>query len=98
MKVAIDIEDWRYKSICEGIEASHRCGVIGIDYPIHEAIANGTVIPDNHGDLIDREDARMCLTGEIPYDMTIDKYIARTDTRLRGLSPVISANKETKNV
>lgn len=42
MKLIIDIPEWKYKSICEGVEASKRCGVVGIDPTIHEAIANGT--------------------------------------------------------
>lgn len=42
MKLIIDIPEWKYKSICEGIEASKRCGVVGIDPDIHEAIYNGT--------------------------------------------------------
>lgn len=41
MKLIIDIPEWKYKSICEGIEASKRCGVVGIDPDIHEAIYNG---------------------------------------------------------
>lgn len=41
MKLIIDIPDWKYKSICEGIEASKRCGVIGTDPDVHEAIYKG---------------------------------------------------------
>lgn len=41
MKLIIEIPEWKYKSICEGVEASKRCGVIGIDPDIHEAIYNG---------------------------------------------------------
>lgn len=44
MKLIIDIPEWQYKSICEGIAASKRCGVVGVDPTIHEAIANGTPI------------------------------------------------------
>ena len=46
MKLIIDIPEWKYKSICEGVEASKRCGVVGIDPDIHEAIANGTPCDD----------------------------------------------------
>jgi hypothetical protein len=46
MKLIIDIPEWKYKSICEGIEASKRCGVVGIDPDIHEAIYNGTPCDD----------------------------------------------------
>lgn len=41
MKLIIDIPEWKYKSICEGVEASKRCGIVGIDPSIHEAIYNG---------------------------------------------------------
>lgn len=41
MKLIIDIPEWKYESICEGVEASKRCGVVGIDPDIHEAIYNG---------------------------------------------------------
>ena len=44
MKLIIDIPEWKYNSICEGVEASKRCGVIGIDPNIHEAIYNGVPI------------------------------------------------------
>lgn len=44
MKLIIDIPEWKYKSICEGVEASKRCGVVGIDPGIHEAIYNGTTL------------------------------------------------------
>lgn len=55
IKLVIDIPEWKYKSICEGIEASKRCGVVGIDHDIHEAIYNGTPLPKNHGRLIDAD-------------------------------------------
>lgn len=55
MKLVIDIPKWKYKSICEGVEASKRCGVVGIAPDIHEAIYNGTPLPKGHGDLIDKK-------------------------------------------
>ena len=55
MKIVIDIPEWKYKSICEGVEASKRCGVVGIDSVIHEAIYNGTPLPKGHGRLIDAD-------------------------------------------
>ena len=45
VELVIKIPEWEYKSICEGIEASKRCGVVGIDPNIHEAIYNGTLLP-----------------------------------------------------
>lgn len=41
MKLIIDIPEWKYKSICEGVEASKKCDVVGIDPSVHEAIYNG---------------------------------------------------------
>lgn len=55
MQIVIDIPEWKYKSICEGVEASKRCGVVGIDPDIHEAIYNGTPLPKGHGELIDKD-------------------------------------------
>lgn len=47
MKLIINIPEWKYKSICEGVEASKKCGVVGIDPGIHEAIYNGTPLDDD---------------------------------------------------
>ena len=57
MKLIIDIPEWKYKSICEGVEASKRCGVVGIDPDIHKAIYNGTPLPKGHGKIIDVNEA-----------------------------------------
>lgn len=46
MKLIIEIPEWKYKSICEGIEASKRCDVVGIDPDIHKAVYNGTPLDD----------------------------------------------------
>lgn len=54
IELVIKIPEWKYKYICEGIEASKRCGVVGIDHNIHEAIYNGTPLPKGHGNLIER--------------------------------------------
>ena len=55
MKLVIDIPEWKYKSVCEGVEASKRCGVVGMDPDIHEAIQNGTPLPKGYGRLIDAD-------------------------------------------
>ncbi len=55
IELVIKIPEWKYKSICEGIEASKRCGVVGIDHDIHEAIYNGTPLPKGHGKLKDAD-------------------------------------------
>lgn len=59
MKIVIDIPEWKYKSICEGVEASKRCGVVGRDPDIHEAIKNGTPLPEHHGRLIIEKDGEI---------------------------------------
>ena len=51
MQIVIDMPEWKYKDIREGVEASKR-----INYsipPIFEAVANGTPLPKGHGDLVD---------------------------------------------
>ncbi len=54
MQIVIDIDEWKYKSICEGVEASKRCGVATMNPYIDEAIYKGTPLPEGHGDLIDK--------------------------------------------
>lgn len=66
MKVLINIPDWKYKSICEGVEASKRCGVVGIDPDIHEAIYNGTPLPKKHGRLKDIDEVERRLDLDKP--------------------------------
>ena len=66
MKVLIDIPDWKYKSICEGVEASKKCGVVGIDPDIHEAIYNGTPLPKGHGRLKDIDEVERILDLDKP--------------------------------
>lgn len=57
MKLIIDIPEWKYKSICEGVEASKRCGVVGIDPDIHEAIYNGKPYEERpQGEWVRKED------------------------------------------
>jgi hypothetical protein len=56
MQIVIDIDEWKYKSICEGIEASKRCGVATMNPYIDEAIYKGTPLPKGHGKLFDVND------------------------------------------
>lgn len=63
MRIVIDIPDWRYKSICKGIEATKRCGVVGPDPVIHEAIYKGIPLPKGHGRLIDADDINNHIIG-----------------------------------
>lgn len=58
IELVIKIPEWKYKSICEGVEASKRCGVVGTDSNIHEAIYNGTLLPKGHGRIGDLDALR----------------------------------------
>ena len=89
MKIVIDIPEWKYKSICEGVEASKRCGVVGVDQDIHEAIYSGTVLPKGHGRLIDA-DAYIEKTAECNWldDIPVEEFNKITPT-------IIEADKET---
>jgi len=49
MKLIIDIPEWKYKSICDGVKASKSCGVVGKSPSIHEAIYNGALLDDVKG-------------------------------------------------
>lgn len=51
MQIVIDIDEWKYKSICEGVEASKRCGVATMNPYIDEAIYKGIPLPK--GQVID---------------------------------------------
>ena len=78
MKLIIEIPDWQYKSICEGVEASKRCGVVGIDPDIHEAIANGTPC-ETDGDSISRKYVKEHIPELLSHDDCIDIWIKRFD-------------------
>lgn len=69
MKIVIDIPDWVYKHIVQGDEEAPDEN-ISID-----AIRNGTVLPENHGRLIDAD----ALEGE-PYLMSEGNGMYRTVT------------------
>ena len=96
MKVVIDIPEWKYKSICEGVEASKRCGVVGIDHNVHEAIYNGTALPKGHGRLADLDkiiqftydtygiNSGKCITDD-------NRYII--DYLYNGVETIIEADK-----
>ena len=93
MKLIIDIPEWKYKSICEGIEASKRCGVVGIDPDIHEAIYNGKPYEELQDDLISRSALKIAIREatygfeEIP--IRADRLIALIDN-----SPTVATNKD----
>ncbi len=89
IELVIKIPEWKYKSICEGVEASKRCGVVGIDSNIHEAIYNGTPLPKGHGRLIDEE--RISLSG-IHFETERDH--AMMIGRLNSAQTIIEADKE----
>lgn len=91
MRLVIDILDWQYKSICKGIEASKRCGVVGPDPVIHEAIYKGTPLPKGHGDLIDVNDLR-CERAD--FD-TYNDYCTMFD-EIDSAPTIIEADGEAK--
>jgi hypothetical protein len=72
MQLVIDIPEWKYKSICEGVEASKRCGVVGVDSYIHEAIYNGKPLPKGHGRLIDERKIKKCGWNYINHNIKTD--------------------------
>lgn len=74
VELVIKIPEWKYKSICEGVEASKRCGVVGIDPDIHEAIYNGTLLPKEHGRLGDLDALEEEMEGGINAGLMIDGY------------------------
>lgn len=67
MKLIIDIPEWKYKSICEGVEASKRCGVVGIDPGIHEAIYNGTMLDSVKAEIKEKCDEINYIVSDLPY-------------------------------
>ena len=107
MKLIIDIPEWQYKSICEGVEASKRCGVVGIDQDIHEAIYNGTPLPKGHGDLIDKSKIYKAIPAEedncTGMGMSRDEMDAYNEgidsmySLVQGAPTIIEADKEVND-
>jgi hypothetical protein len=89
MKVVIDIDETDYKLL------KNECIVpIKIDTHIYEAIRNGTVLPEEHGDLIDRKALKEVLKE--------NEWITNTDggglEDIIDTAPtVIPADKENEN-
>ena len=105
MKIVIDIPEWQYKSICEEIEASKRCGVVGIDPDIHEAIYNGVPLPKGHGRLIDADDliqdiiddSQLCIFNSECERIVHDKMVDFAVDRITEAPPIIEADKEVND-
>ena len=99
MQIVINIPEWKYKSICEGVEASKKCDVVGIDHAIHEAIYNGIILPKGHGRIADIDkliDEKCNECGHIRgVSCTIPCYEVR---RISSIPTIIEADKEVKNV
>ena len=91
MKLIIDIPEWKYKSICEGVEASKRCGVVGIDPDIHKAIYNGTPLSKGHGRILDEKDILDTENNDGGWYDLVDmpEYIA-------GVKAIIEADTESE--
>ena len=102
MKLVIDIPEWKYKSICEGVEASKRCGVVGIDPDIHEAIYNDTPLPKGHRRLIDADDLiqdiiddnQLCLFNSESERIIHDEMVNFSIDRLADCPTIIDADKD----
>lgn len=87
IELVIKIPEWQYKSICEGVEASKRCGVVGIDPNIHEAIYNGTPLSKGHGRLIDESN----LMPDSDYEDGI--FYAVSIGQINSVPTIIEADK-----
>lgn len=81
MKIVIDIPDFIYNALKEDVD----CGTVNLN----QAIVDGTVLPDGHGDLIDRD---------VAYD-EFDKACCSLEGRLlegrllKNIPTVIPADK-----
>ncbi len=84
MEIVINIPEWKYKSICEGVEASKRCGVPTMNPDIDEAIYKGTPLPKGHGKIADideiLEEMKATKTYDIPFALGRVKPIIPADT------------------
>lgn len=56
MQIVINMPEWKYKDIREGVEASKKVGIPTPSPGIFEAIANGIPLPKGHGKLFDVND------------------------------------------
>lgn len=93
IELVIKIPEWKYKSICERVEASKRCGDVGIDLNpaiIYEAIYNSTPLPKGHGDLIDRGELKTHFIGT-EQGTDLEVYLEPT---IINAPPIIKADKE----
>lgn len=97
MQIVIDIPEWKYISICEGIEASKRCGVVGTDHNIHEAIANGTPLPKGHGALKDEDKIIRAIEDRVEFLRKNDAVFMRLrkDIDILGCIPKIRCEVPT---
>ena len=84
MQIVIDIPEWKYKDICEGVEASKKVGIPTPSPSIFEAIANGTPLPKGHGKIADidkvLEEMKVTRTYDIPFALGRVKPIIPADT------------------
>jgi hypothetical protein len=94
IELVIKIPEWKYKSICEGVEASKRGGVVGVAPTIYEAIYNGTPLPKGHGDLIDRRDLKKEVYATTEWNGDIHRIIY--EASVDNAKPIIETDKESK--
>lgn len=95
IEVVIKLDEDRYKSICDGVEAGKRVNVSSLY--AHKIIANGTPLPQGHGKLVDVNEVAEYLDniqleldgwGETDGAMEIAKARMGLDT----VSTIIEAN------
>lgn len=80
MEIVIKIPEWKYKSICEGVEASKRCGISTMNPNIDEAIYKGIPLPKGHGDLVDADAILEDPIGDTYKDLEVAEAIILADT------------------
>ena len=100
MEIVIKIDEWKYKSICEGVEASKRGGVVGVAPTIYEAIYNGTPLPKGHGDLIDKDRLLDELEKTVKSVDDTNKHLLFWDRAVAHVhlsKPIIKADKEEES-
>ena len=78
----------------ENIKAILECSFAGFKEEIIDSACNRILEQEPCDDAINREDALMCLTGEIKDTDTIETIIARFVRRIRKLPPANTQPKE----
>lgn len=96
IQLVINIDEDEYKSICDLIGARKTIGVVAIYNRFHEMIANGTPLPKEHGDLIDRNEIEyMKAIHDLVWDEITSSECA---TKIKYSAPtIIEADRSVEN-